>query len=159
MVESRYVLYGLIAGAISGIIAGITSFLTMPTLDEVLEYVKSYTGIHGITEDVLRGYLTIALILSPFIAFIFSLILGAIFGAVYEYFDKKIPGPTILSALLTGLVYAAILILPNIALAASQQKILVNTLCVISYTVVLITLTIHKSPRISSEERYNEIEG
>ena len=159
MVESRYVLYGLIAGAVSGIIAGIASFLTMPTVDEVLEYVRSYTGIHGITEDVLRGYLTIALILSLFIAFIFSLVLGAIFGAVYEYFDKKIPGPTILSTLLTGLVYAAILILPNIALAASQQKILVNTLCVISYTVVLITLTIHKSPRINSEERYNEIEG
>ena len=160
MVESRYVLYGLVSGGVSGVFAGIVTYLTTPSVDVVLEQVKSSVNISGVPEDVLRGYLSIGLLLAPIIVFVFALILGAVFGALYGYLDKKIPGPPLVSAVLTGAIYAGLLILPNIVLGASQQKIMANSGWVLSYTLALIALTIYKSPRESKLEqvRYTGIE-
>ena len=160
MVESKYVLYGLVAGAVSGVVAGIAVFLTMPTVDEVLEYIRSYNiDVARIVEELPKIYLAIVLLLSPFIVFVFSLVLGAVFGALYEYIDKRVPGPPILSALLTGLVYTGVLVGPNVLFRASWQKILVNAVVALSYVVVLVVLAMVKPPTAQDGERYSGVEG
>ena len=160
MVESKYVLYGLVAGAVSGVVAGIAVFLTMPTVDEVLEYIRSYNiDVARIVEELPKTYLAIVLLLSPFIVFVFSLILGAVFGAMYEYIDGRVPGPPVLSALLTGLVYAVVLVVPNILFGAGWRKILVNTVVALSYTVVLLVLAMVKPPTTQDGERCSGVKG
>jgi len=160
MVESRYVLYGLVAGAVSGVVAGVAVFLTMPTVDEVLEYIRSYNmDVARVVEELPRTYLAVVLRLSPLIVFVFSLMLGAVFGAVYEYIDERVPGPPVLSVLLTGLVYAVVLVVPNVVLGAGWRKILVNTVVVLSYAVVLLVLAMVKPPTTQDGERYSGVEG
>lgn len=147
MVESKYVLYGLVSGTVSGLVAGILTYLTLPSVDDVLEQVRSRINITSLSEDILRNYISLGLLLAPFIIFFIALILGALFGALYDFLDRKIPGSPIIAALLTGTIYAGILVLPNIVLESSQQNIIVNSGLTITYTLVLITLTIYKNPR------------
>ncbi|ADI31188.1 hypothetical protein [Staphylothermus hellenicus] len=147
MVESKYVLYGLVSGAVSGLVAGILTYLTLPSVDAVLEQVRSRINITSVPEDILRSYISLGLILAPFIIFFIALILGALFGALYDFLDQKIPGSPIIAVLLTGTIYAGILVLPNIVLGGSQQNIIVNSGLTITYTLVLIALTIYKNPR------------
>ncbi len=147
MVESKYVLHGLIAGAVSGVIVGIITFLNMPSVDEVLKTVERYGGAGGLSGEILRGYLSIVLMLSPLIAFVFSLVLGAVFGALYDYLDKKIKVNVLLTAALTGAIFWTVLVVPNMVLGASSGKIITNTVWALSYTVVLLILAVVNNPR------------
>ncbi len=150
MVESKHVLYGLIAGAVAGIVMGIITYIYMPSVEELLETTKQYINFSGISEDLLKNYLSIALILSPIITFVVSLLLGALFGAFYDYIDRKTSLPSIVSALITGIVFWIILVVPNIVLGASRGKILTNSVWTGIYTITLLILTILKNPRASN---------
>ena len=147
---------GLIAGAISGIITCIYTYATLPTVDEVINITEGFLGdIENAPEGVLRSYISIALKFSGIIALIFMLILGAVFGALHESIDKrvlKLKSNIIFSAIATGALMLALLVLPNVPLGASFPKILGNFLTGISYTLTLAILSIMKNPRKKPEE-------
>ncbi len=147
MVESKHVLNGLISGAVSGAITAVITYLTLPSVDEVLEAAKQY-GASGVPEDLMRQYLSIALALSGAIAFVFTLLIGAVLGALYGWIDGKMSrfSPA-LSAVVVGAVMAAFLVLPNVMLHASAGKILVNSITALTYTACLVTLAVIKNPR------------
>ncbi|GEM_PF-2113428 len=152
MVESRYVLHGLIAGTVSGLVTGVFVFLTMPSVEEVLETIKQYMGNQTLGEELLAKYVSIMLWLSPFITFIFSLILGALFGALYEYIDKKMEKNILVPALITGAILWIILVIPNMVLGASSIKIIINNISALTYTITLSILAIMKNPRANQEQ-------
>ncbi len=151
MVESKYVLHGLIAGAVSGAVIGIITFIYMPSVEEVLKIAEQYTNFSGLSREVLKGYLSIVLLVSPIIAFVFSLLLGALFGALYDYLDKKIRVyvHVVVSALLTGAVFWTVLVAPNIVLGAGRSKIITNSIWAGVYTATLLILALIKNPRAS----------
>ena len=149
MVESKYVLHGLIAGAVSGAVIGIITFIYMPSVEEVLKIAEQYTNFSGLSREVLRSYLSIILLVSPIIAFVFSLLLGALFGAFYDYLDKKIRLHVVISALLTGAVFWAVLVVPNMVLGAGRGKIITNSIWAGVYTITLLILAVLRNPRAS----------
>lgn len=149
MVESNYVLHGLIAGAVSGAVIGAITFIYMPSVEEVLKIAEQYINSSGLSEEVLKGYLSIALLVSPVVVFIFSLLLGALFGALYDYLDRRIRVHIVFSALLTGAIFWAVLVVPNIVLGASIGKILTNSIWAGVYTVTLLILAVLRNPRIN----------
>ena len=151
MVESRYVLHGLVSGVVSGIVMGIITFIYMPPIEEVMKTVERYVNTSGVGQEVIRGYLSIALMLSPIIVFVFSLLLGALFGALYEYIDKKIRTHVIVSAIVTGAIFWAILVVPNMAMGAGSGKIVTNSIWAATYTITLLILAVLRSPRASNE--------
>ncbi len=150
MVESKYVLHGLIAGAVSGAVIGVMTFIYMPPVEEVLKVAEQYVNLSGISRELLRGYLSIALLVSPIIAFVFSLILGALFGALYDYIDKKIKIHVVVSALLTGTIFWMILVIPNMVLGASWSKIITDSIWAGVYTLTLLILALLGNPRASN---------
>ncbi len=150
MVESKYVLHGLIAGAVSGAVIGVITFIYMPSVEEVLEVAEQYVNFSGLSREVLKGYLSIALLVSPIIAFIFSLLLGALFGVLYDYLDKKIRVHVVVSALLTGFIFWAVLVVPNVVLGASKGKIITNSIWAGVYTITLLILAVLRNPRVNN---------
>lgn len=147
MVESKHVLNGLISGAVSGAVTAVVTYLTLPSVDEVMETVKQYS-VPGVPEDLMRQYLSIALALSGVIAFVFTLLIGAVLGALHGWVDSKMSrfSPSI-SAVIVGAVMAAFFVLPNVVLQASIGKIITNSITVLTYTGCLVTLSVIKNPR------------
>ncbi len=152
MVESKYVSHGMVAGAVSGVVMGVIAFIYMPSVEEVLGTAEHYANLSGLSEELLKGYLSIVLLVSPVIVFVFSLLLGAVFGALYGYVDKKIGLNVVLSAVITGMVFWVVVVVPNIVLGASKDKIIENSLWAGIYTITLIVLAVLRNPRVSNAE-------
>ena len=155
MVESRYVLYGLIAGLIAGIVTAVITAVSlfMQGLDKAVEYAlkeaAKFTPLIDIS--MLREYIRIGLLISPFVTIIIMVVLGAIFGALYEYLDKKMGYPPIVVPILTtGLFLSMLLVLPNIILGG-MGKAIMNFITCIVYTVSLLILSYRKCPRVTTK--------
>ncbi|OYT45125.1 MAG: hypothetical protein DRO18_07940 [Thermoprotei archaeon] len=140
MVESKYVLYGLIAGVISGAIQGTYAFLiTLPRADEVINEAVNITHMLGINVSEYKDIIYLAIYLTPVLTAVFMLILGAIFGALFEFLSKRL---RTYPALITTLgIMALILAVPNVAVG-SYGKALSNLLGVAIYGAVLTVLVI-----------------
>jgi len=140
VVESRYVLFGLIAGAIAGIAQGIyTAIRYIPKVDEVIrESIAMIKNLYGLDISSFEGIIRLAIYISPLIIVIMMLIIGALLGALYEFISKKY-GIKV-GLFITSLVIMLILVIPNIAVH-SYEKALENLVGSMTYIIALSLLT------------------
>lgn len=126
MVESKYVLYGLISGAISGLSEGIIVYLGRK---EVMELIVELARIEGNVPSKTLSYVeSIAnyiLMFSPILYLIQMIIIGAIFGSLEDYFVKKFGLKPALAALASGSIFLIFLLgLPLATLSIANSKVL-----------------------------------
>ncbi len=93
MVESKYVLNGLIAGFIAGLVTSIILIISIITqdLDTIIEYsikeAQKFIPLHDI--GIMREYIRLGIIVSPIITIIIISILGALFGHYMSILIKR----------------------------------------------------------------------
>jgi len=147
LVESKYVLNGLIAGFIAGVITAIVVYITLPSTGEVLKAIEDVLGENSSYIDVVKPWIDPILLLSGPIIVVVMLFIGTILGALHEYIDKKVQDkPLILSCVIVGSIMYIVFVAPNILLG-SIGKAYTNTITVITYTISLTILNYKWSPR------------
>lgn len=153
MAESGFIRNGAVAGAVSGAITAAIVYATLPSVDEVLAQMKSMGIEAPVPEEALRRYLEIALAASGVLVLLIMIALGALVGALHGYLYRKTRLGLVGAAVASGLIFTAILVLPNIPAGAPGSKILTNTITGLTYTAALALITMKWDPR-----RYRESE-
>ncbi len=145
MVESVGVRNGLLAGLASGVLTGVVIYATLPPAEVVLEEVREVANLN-ISEGVVSTYLSIALQVSGVLTAFIITLMGALFGWLQEVLAVRLKLATPVAAVISGLILMAILTLPNVALGASELKVVTNLLTGVTYTAALAALTLVSSP-------------
>ena len=137
MVESRYVLYGLIAGFIAGVIAGSIPLLLGNVFDEMIKDVMmEQLKLAGAPQEVIDEALasigsTIAIIkwIAPIASAFQMLLLGGLFGFVQDIFIRKFKLVPWLSAILSGTLYTLLLgVIPMLAISLAYGTGLIQSI-------------------------------
>jgi len=126
MVESKYVLYGLVSGAISGIVAGLIVYLSREELLELIDELISLEGnVPPETFSLVRSIVNYVSMFSPILYLVQMIIIGAIFGSLEDYLIKRFSLKPFFAALISGGVFLILfLTFPMITLLTVDPKIL-----------------------------------
>ncbi len=101
-VESKLVLYGLLAGIMSGLLQSVTTVAIMNSLSKILSVQAGSNG--NVLPEPLRSLTKVVWGISPILAVFQCALYGAIFGVVAEVLVKaglKVP----IAAFVSGLLY------------------------------------------------------
>ena len=125
MVESKYVVYGLVSGAVSGIVAGVVVYLGREGLMKLIDELISLEGnVPPETFSYVKSIVSYILMFSPILYLIQMVVIGAIFGSLEDYFIKKFGLKPVLAALASGGVFLIFfLIFPFMTLLAVDSKL------------------------------------
>ncbi len=125
MVESKYVVYGLVSGVISGLASGLIVYFSRETIIKLTYDLIVLEGAPPETIEYVKPIINYAIMLSPILYIIQMLIIGAIFGSLEDYLVKKFHLKPVFAALATGGVYVTFLMLiPMATLAIIDSRIL-----------------------------------
>ena len=138
MAESWYVRNGAVAGLVSGVVTAIIVYATLPSPEAVIEEVER-RGMLGVGE-VSVEYISLALKLSGVIVAVIITLLGVVFGGLHEYLDSKFKMGSPYTAVMAGLAFTGLLVIPNLLFGGDASKIATNAFSGIVYTVVLALL-------------------
>jgi len=106
MVESKYVLYGLISGAISGIIAGLIAYFSREELMKLIdELISLEENVPPEASSYVKAVVNYVSVFSPILYLIQMVVVGAIFGSLEDYFIRKLRLKPVLAALASGGVF------------------------------------------------------
>ncbi|MEM2214663.1 MAG: hypothetical protein QXD66_07275 [Candidatus Nezhaarchaeales archaeon] len=119
MVESKYVLYSLLAGVIAGALSSIMMLFKLNAIEEfVREFMYQQLLLSGLSEEGASEVVKMAidgvrafLWLAPIGPIINMLFLGALLGVLLDFLVKKLRRPYYPS-ILTGLVLIALQVVP-----------------------------------------------
>jgi len=169
MVESKYVVYGLVSGVISGLVSGLIVYFSGETIVKLTYDLIVLEGAPPETIEYVKPIINYVIALSPILYIIQMLVIGAIFGSLEDYLVKKFHLKPVFAALATGGVYVTFLmIIPMVTVAIIDLRILsliVKRLgyCIIALPVVVfiaalvfLSSTDILSPYISEEKVLEE---
>lgn len=169
MVESKYVLNGLISGFIMGIYSAAFYLIKRDVIvDVVIKVLKYQLGNSGLPEEAISKIISESIkalnlyvwIAIPAIIFTYAVV-GSVFGALHDFIDKKLRKiPLVLTALLSGIIFTSTMgIIPLLLLSLTPSLhevifIIIHSIGLITilspeivYTISLVILTIFNNPR------------
>ncbi|MCE4617231.1 MAG: hypothetical protein F7C32_01425 [Desulfurococcales archaeon] len=146
MTKTGFARNGAIAGLASGFVEAIIIYASLPSVDEVIEEMHKKSIAVPVSEELLWKYLEVVLPISGIIAVIFMLIIGALFGVLSGYIYSKSTLGVTSSALASGILLLAFLVLPNLLFRADTGKIVSNIITGVVYTVSLVLASIRWDP-------------
>ena len=124
MVESKYVVYGLVSGVISGLVSGLIVYFSKETIINLTYDLMVLEGTPPEAIESVKPIINYAIMLSPVLYIIQMLIIGAIFGSLEGYLVKKFHLKPVFAALATGGIYVTFLMLiPMATLMIIDPKI------------------------------------
>ncbi len=138
MAESWYVRNGAIAGLVSGVVTAIIVYATLPSPEVVIEEIEKKRMLEA--GEISEEYISLALKLSGIIVAVIISLLGVVFGGLHEYLDSKFKIGSPYTAVMAGLAFIGLLVIPNLLFGSNTSKIATNAVSGIVYTIVLALL-------------------
>lgn len=92
MVESKYVLNGLIAGTLGGIAQVVhyaVSILPRVDINSVTVEIEKYSGVFNANITGIGELVKFALYVAPIVTIVFLAFIGAVLGALQEHITRK----------------------------------------------------------------------
>lgn len=133
----KWVKVGTLAGLVAGIIVAVAVYSSLPTPDEVIAEINASGALPPGTDiEDLRGVVEASLQISGVVSALFTIAVAALSSLIGGAVAKAGMGG-LMGVASSALVFALILVAPNLAAHAGVGKVMMNVLALTAFTAVM----------------------